>query len=385
MTERAGVSRPEWSRPGVSRRGVFAGAAGLVALAGAPGAGRAAPAPAPALFGPPPGVAQLSRNENPYGPSPAALRAIAETAALGCWYANAATERLAAMIAERNGLAPDHVMVGAGSSEVLDCATMAFGRSGAIVAPELLFDPPLAYAEGKGVEVRRVPLAPDMGIDLDALAAAARAPGVALVHLCNPNNPTGLAIPGATLAAFIDRLPGHVTVLVDEAYNELTPDPPAFSVVGRVRAGDRVIVTRTFSKLHGLAGLRVGYALGRPDLLERLRPWSMSVGGNTAGLAAAVASLDDAPFLAMSRARIVEGREMIAAAAAAQGLPTLPSAANFVLVRVPDAERLRAALAAEKILVRGPYGRFREWSRVSCGRLEDIRRYAEALPRALAA
>ncbi len=368
----------------MTRRGMM-GLAGAAVAAGA----RAQPATgaAGAPFAPPPGIAQLSRNENPYGPSPAALAAIAEAGPAGCYYANAGEERLAAMIAERNGLAPDQVLLGSGSSEVLNCATMAFGREGAILAPELLFDPPLRYAEAKGVRVVRVALGPDMHIDLAGLLAAL-GPEVRLVHLCNPNNPTGLVQAGDTLRRFIAaaraKAPGAV-ILVDEAYVELTDDPVATSVVDRVRAGDPVIVTRTFSKLHGLAGLRVGYALARPDLLAAMRPWLMSNGGNAAGLAAAMASLDDRPFLAMSKARIVEARGMIAAAARAQGLESLPSAANFVLVKVPDAEALRARLAAEGILIRGPYGAFRQWSRVSCGRIADVARYVAALPRALAA
>jgi histidinol-phosphate aminotransferase len=335
-------------------------------------------------FGHAPGVAFLARNENPYGPSPAALRAMADAASAGCYYANEADGRLAAMIAERHGLTPDHVMVGNGSTEVLNCATMAFGREGGIVAPELLFEPPLGYAEKKGVAVTRVPLRPDMGMDLAALAAAV-SPGVGLVHLCNPNNPTGLLVPGAAMRAFVAKVSPIAPVLVDEAYNELTDDPTAHSVVDRVKAGDRVIVTRTFSKLHGLAGLRVGYAIARPDLITAMKGWSMSNGGNTAGLAAAMASYDDRPFLAMSKARIVEAREMIEAAARAQGLDTLPSATNFVLVKVPDAEKLRKALADRNVVIRGPYGKWTEWSRVSCGRIEDVRRYAAALPAALSA
>lgn len=369
----------------ISRRGLLGVAGAGVALASAAATARApAAGAAPGAFGHPPGIAFLARNENPYGPSPAALRAMAETANAGCYYANDAEARLVAMIAERHGLTRDHVLVGNGSTEVLNCATMAFGSQGGIVAPELLFEPPLRYAEAKGVAIRRVPLTPDMGMDLGQLEAAVT-PGTGLVHLCNPNNPTGLLVPGATLRGFAGRVSPIAPVLVDEAYNELTDDPAAHSLVDLVRAGDRVIVTRTFSKLHGLAGLRVGYALARPDLIAAMRGWSMSNGGNTAGLAAAMASYDDRAFLAMSKARIVEARQMLEAAAHAQGLETLPSAANFVLVKVPDAERLRKSLADRAVIIRGPYGRWTQWSRVSCGRIEDVRRYTAMLPEALAA
>lgn len=373
----------------VSRRALLGAAGvGVAFAAGHPALARSAASGTRSIpadgFGHSPDIAFLARNENPYGPSPAALRAMAETAGAGCYYTNDAEAKLTAMIAQSHGLTTDHVMIGNGSTEVLNCATMAFGRKGGILAPELLFEPPLAYAERKGVAVTRVPLTAGMGMDLAALAAAV-SPAVGLVHLCNPNNPTGLLVPGTEMRAFVAKVSPIAPVLVDEAYNELTDDPAANSVVDRVKAGDRVIVTRTFSKLHGLAGLRVGYAIARPDLIAAMKDWSMSNGGNTSGLAAAMASYDDKAFLAMSKAKIVEARQMIEAAARARGLETLPSAANFVLVKVPDAEALRKALADKGVVVRGPYGKWTGWSRVSCGRIEDVRRYTAVLPQALRA
>jgi histidinol-phosphate aminotransferase len=369
----------------VTRRSMFgaAGSAAALSLVGAPGRGlAAAPARAADPFAPRPGVAMLARNENPYGPSPAALKAIAELASSGCYYANGGEAYLRDMIAERHGLSPDHVLIGSGSTEVLNAATMemtAGPAGGHILAPALFFDPPVRYAEGKGAKVVRVPLAADMGIDLDAMQRAV-GPETRLVHICNPNNPTGMLLPPARLKAFTAAVSPKALVLVDEAYNELTDEPDANSLVGAVKAGDNVIVARTFSKIYGLAGLRVGYALARPDLIAKLAPWSMSVGGNTAGLAAAIASYNDGAFLAMSRARILEGRALINEAAARAGLTALPSATNFVYVKVPDAKALQAKMAAEKIIIRGPYGDWKTWSRVSTGRIEDVKRYTAALP-----
>jgi histidinol-phosphate aminotransferase len=322
----------------------------------------------------------LMRNENPYGPSPAALKAIAEHAAHGCYYANGGEQALAAAIAQRHGLTPAHILIGAGSNEVLNCATMALGQKGGIVASDLTFDPPLRYAEGKGVPITRVPLKPDMSQDLSRLAASVT-PDTSAVHLCNPNNPTGRLIPAADVRALAAALPAHVTLILDEAYNELTPDPAANTLIDRVKAGDNIIIARTFSKIYGLAGLRIGYAIARPDLIAKLKPWSMSVGNSTAGLAAALATYDDADFLAFSRAKIIEARTLLTEAATKAGLETLPSATNFVYVKVPDADRLQKALQAQNIMIRGSYGpKWNEWSRVSCGKMEDVARYAEALP-----
>lgn len=361
-------------------------AGGGAALALAPAAARAAAAVAPVAnpFAPPPGTAFLIRNENPYGPSPAALRAIADQATNGCYYSDSAEEALAAMIAERHGLTPAHVLIGAGSSEVLNTATMGLSAGGHILASELTFNPPLSYAQEKGVAVRTVPLDATMGIDLRAMAAAVTA-DTRLVHVCNPNNPTGRLLPAADLRRLAAGLGPNVVLLVDEAYNELTDDPAANSLVDRVRAGDAVVVARTFSKIYGLAGMRVGYALARPDIIARMKPWSMSVGNSVSGLAAALASYNDTAFLNMSKARILEARQIIEEAARANGLTYLPSATNFVYVKVPDAEKLRAAMERQGVLIRGPYGSWTQWSRVSCGRIADVKRYAAALPAALSA
>ncbi|WP_448585885.1 pyridoxal phosphate-dependent aminotransferase [Thermaurantiacus sp.] len=371
-----------------ARRHMLGLAGTAASLLAAPAVGRPGVLPrSPDLagFGPQPGIVQLSRNENPYGPSPAARRAIAEVAARGCYYSNAAEGRLAAMIAEAEGLAPDQVMIGAGSTEVLNCATSALGREGAIVAAELTFDPPLRYAERRGATIVRVPLRPDMQIDLEAMLEAARAPGVRAVHLVNPNNPTGLLLPGPEVRSFAGRLPKGVTLLLDEAYFDLADDPAANTLADRVRAGDDLIVVRTFSKLHGLAGLRVGYALARPEVIAALRGWSMGNGGNAAGLAAAIASYRDTSFQALSRARIAEARAILSGAATRSGARPLASAANFVFINVPDANRLQQALEARGFLIRPAYGRWTRWSRVSCGRLEEVRRLAAVLPSVLAA
>lgn len=361
----------------LSRRTLIAagGAAGAWVASGA----RAAGAAAPPVFGPAPGLAQLSRNENPYGPAPSAVRAMAESAAKGCYYSDTAYARLSAMIAERFGVTPEHVVLGSGSTEVLSAAALAYGAKGTILAPELFWDTTVQYGERQGAKVRRVALAPDMGIDLAALAAAVT-PDVSLVHICNPNNPTGMALDGEALRQFVRAVGPKATVLVDEAYNELTDLPEQRSVAALVKEGHNLIVCRTFSKIYGMAGLRVGYALARPEVAKTLGSYLMSFGGNSAGLAAAIASWDDTGFIRYSRERILEARGIMEAAVRGAGLKALPSQANFLFVEVPDADRLRIAMAGRDIAIRGAYGTWKNWSRVSTGRIEDVKRYAAALP-----
>ena len=176
------------------------------------------------------------------------------------------------------------------------------------------------------------------------------------------------------------RLPSQTTLLVDEAYNELTDRPRENSMVDLVKAGRNVIVSRTFSKIYGLAGLRIGYALSTPANAARINGSIMTIDLGTASLAAAIASLNDEIFMAFSKNRILEGRAMILDAARAAGLEALPSQANFVFVRVPDANAVKARMAERGIIIRGAYGKWTQWSRVSTGKIEDVRRYAAALP-----
>lgn len=365
----------------LSRRSLLGAASAGTALAfgSAPAlsAVRAAEKP---LFGPEPGTAWLTYNENPYGPSPRAIQAMAEAASKGCYYADYATDRLPAMIARRFGLSPKQVVIGNGSTEVLSAAALEWSRHGPIVCPELFFEEPLQVAARHSARFIRVPLRPDMNIDLDAMAAAAAASKASMVYLCNPNNPTAMLLDPEALCAFALRLPVGTTLLVDEAYNELTDQPQANSMLDLVRNGRDVIVSRTFSKIYGLAGMRIGYVLTTPANAERISGNLMTIDLSTSALAAAMASLDDEPFMAFSKNRILEGRAMILDAVGKAGLEALPSQANFVFVRVPDADKVRARMAESGIIIRGAYGKWTQWSRVSTGKIEDVRRYAAALP-----
>ncbi|MFL6758925.1 pyridoxal phosphate-dependent aminotransferase [Sphingomonas sp.] len=366
----------------LSRRSLLgaASAGTAAALAGVPSI---AAQKAPPLFGPASGTAWLTYNENPYGPSPKAMAAMADAASKGCYYADEATERLRRMIAERFGVTPGQVVIGNGSTEVLSAAALDWGRRGPIVCPELFFDEPLQVAERHGARLIRVPLRPDMSVDLDAMAAAAAANKAAMIYLCNPNNPTAMLIEPDVLRAFALRLPAGTTLLVDEAYNELTDRPQANSMLDLVKSGRDVIVSRTFSKIYGLAGLRIGYVLTTPENAQRIDGNIMTIDLGTSALAAAIASLNDEAFMAFSKNRILEGRGMILEAARKAGADVLPSQANFVFVRVPDANAVRARMAERGIIIRGAYGKWKNWSRVSTGKIEDVRRYAAALPATL--
>ncbi len=365
----------------LARRTFIGGSAALAGLAAAaPARAQMAPAPTAAShFGPGDGIALLARNENPYGPAPSAVAAVAESASKGCYYADRGARYLTDMIAERHNVSPSMVVLGEGSTEILSAVAIAWGEDGAILCPGLFWDTTVQYGERQGVSAIRVPLAGDMNVDLPAISAAFNE-SVSLVQVCNPNNPTGMLVDMAGLRALAAMVTPTATLLVDEAYNELTDDPTGDSVIDLVRDGHDVIVCRTFSKIYGMAGMRVGYAITSEANANRIRPYLMSFGGNTCGLAAAIASYNDTGFLDQSRAAILEGRSMIMDAVQRAGLTALPSQTNFVYVEVPDAEAVRAAMQERGIIIRGAYGPWTQYSRVSTGKIEDVARYAAALP-----
>jgi histidinol-phosphate aminotransferase len=365
----------------ISRRGALGLAGAAAAAAPASGITIRPMLADPAGFAPAPGIAHLKYNENPMGPPPSALQAMADLARSSWYYADDAEPRLAAMIAARFGVTPSQVVLGHGSSEVITSAMLAWGKRGTIIIPELQFDEPLIFPKAQGLNFRRVAMAPDLGIDLAALARAAAAPDVVMVYLCNPNNPTGMVLPAVELAAFARSLPPRVTLLVDEAYMELADDPAGTTMLPLVRSGANIIISRTFSKLFGMAGLRIGYAVATPDNAAVLKQHRLTISLNAPGLAAAIAAWTDMDFQQRSRTQIIAARQLLRDAVMRAGTVALPSQTNFLFVKVADANRFAAAMAQRGILVRGAWEpAWPTWSRVSTGRLADVERYAKALP-----
>jgi histidinol-phosphate aminotransferase len=334
------------------------------------------------LFGPAPGLALLSRNENPYGPAPSALKMIEAAARKGAYYTNEeATKTLAGMIAERHGVSPEQIVITTGSGEALSALALIYGPKGPIVAPRLFWDTTALYAAKLGLaEITRIPLTEDMNMDLPAMETAITAE-TGMVQLCNPNNPTGIAIPGAVIRAAASRMAAKTTVVVDEAYIELVDDEAAMTCIPLIKEGKDVIVTRTFSKIYGMAGIRVGYTISSAETAAKIRYTQMSWTPCTS-IAAAIGCYNDEAFIAGSKSKIVEAREMITATLDTLGLPYLKSQTNFVYFQSGlPANDLQKAFAAEQISIRGQYMDYTPWSRVSTGKLEDVERFCKALPR----
>ena len=364
--------------------GALAAGGGLPLSLAATSASAAAAASAPS-YGPAAGIAKLNANENPYGPSDSALAAMFQASKRGAYYVGETVPMLKSMIAERHGLTPEHIALSSGSSGVLTYLGEARSSKGKILGPDLFWDTTVKMATRHGGSIKRLPRKADLAIDLDAMYEAIT-DDVALVQITNPNNPTGLVLDGDALRAFCKKASRKATVLVDEAYNELTDKPEYTSMVDLVREGHDVVVARTFSKIYGMAGMRVGYLMAAPETAAEVMSYSLGdYALNQAGVAGAAASYNDLAFLEMSRSRVLEAREMVQSAVADAGLRALPSATNFVFVDLGDlnAETFRQKMAERNVLIRGIYRDYNNWSRVSMGMLGDVQQYVAALPQVL--
>lgn len=366
----------------LSRRSLVLGstAAATALIATRSAFSREAPAAAVAAAAPPAAPARLIANENPYGPAASARRAVTDALATAWQYPMGNEQPLKQLIAAREGLTPAHVMLADGSGEILRIAGLVYGLGGReVVAARPTFGFLQEYARQLGAAVTEVPLDEDLRHDLKGLAAAITAK-TGLLYICNPNNPTGTLIPGAELRPFLQAAARRTTVLVDEAYLDLWEDWPAHTATDRVRAGDPVIVTRTFSKLHGMAGLRVGYALAPPETIQRLEKHRMTLLG-CAGVAAATASYQDQEFQDFSRARLQEGLAITTGALRDLKLRHVEQGrGNFVFFDTggPLAD-FSAAMRRAGFLVGRPFPPYDTWCRVSMGTVKQMRGFAEAL------
>jgi histidinol-phosphate aminotransferase len=333
-------------------------------------------------------IVKLASNENPFGIPESSQRAMAAAAAELGRYPDANGFELKAALAERYQVPADWITLGNGSNDILEIAAHAFVQQGqAVVYSQYSFVVYALTTQAIGARAIAVP-ASEYGHDLDAMAAAIDA-DTRMVFIANPNNPTGTFIPAPQIAAFLARVPSHVVVVLDEAYNEYLAAEHQFESTQWVRSYPNLIVSRTFSKAYGLAGLRVGFAIGQPavtDLMNRIRqPFNV----NSLAQAAAIAALNDKPFLQRGAQNNAAGYRQLVAAFEEMGLEYVPSFGNFVLVRVGNddgaGDRVNLALLKQGVIVRpvGGYG-LPQWLRISIGLPEENTRFLAALKKALA-
>jgi histidinol-phosphate aminotransferase len=329
-------------------------------------------------------IVKLASNENPLGLSPRARAAAIAALADISRYPDGGAFALKKALCERFGVKPEQLVIGNGSNDILELASQAFLAPGlsAVYSRHAFAVYPLATnARGaRGIEVA----AKHFGHDLDAMAAAIEVQ-TRVVFIANPNNPTGTFIPGDELEAFLAKVPRHVLVVLDEAYTEYLDAGQRYDSIAWLARFPNLLVSRTFSKAYGLAGLRVGYGIGHPEVVDLMNRVRQPFNVTSVALAAAEAALGDDEFLARSAEVNRRGMEQLVAAFRELGLEWIPSAGNFVTFKVGDAIGVNQALLRQGVIVRpiAAYG-MPQWLRVSIGLAEENARFIEALRQALA-
>lgn len=325
----------------------------------------------------PAGIVKLASNENPFGPSPKAVEAAKRALEHGELYPDGGCFELRRRLADTWGLGADQFVVGNGSNEIIELLGHAFVGPG----DEVVMGAP-AFVVYKlvtllfGAKAVEVPLK-EWRHDLPAMRAAIT-PRTKLVCVCTPNNPTGGANDAAELLAFVQDLPEHVICVIDEAYADFLENPPDLRPL--IAAGRKVVCLRTFSKIYGLASLRIGYGYGSASLCALLNRVRQPFNVNAIAQAAAIAALDDREFARRCASENRKGLDQLEAGCRRLGLTTVPSVANFLLIKVGDGLSTFTRLQARGLIVRPmkSYG-LPEWVRVTVGSREQNERLLREL------
>ena len=324
-------------------------------------------------------IVKLASNENPRGIGPRTRAAIEAALPELARYPDGNGFELKQALSRRFGVDMGSIVLGNGSNDVLELVSMAFlgaGRS-AVMAQHAFAVYPLA-TQARGARGIVVP-AKNGGHDLDAMAAAI-ADDTSVLWIANPNNPTGTFLPHEEIEAFLKRVPERVIVVLDEAYNEYLPPDRRHDTVKWLKRFPNLVITRTFSKVYGLAGLRVGYALAHPSVADMMNRVRQPFNVNSLALVAAAAALDDMEFVAKSFAANLQGLRQVEEGCTALGLEWIPSFGNFITVRVGKAAEIYKRLLKRGVIVRPVTGYgMPEHLRVTIGTPEENERFLVAL------
>ena len=324
-------------------------------------------------------IVKLASNENPLGPSPKAVAAMREALDRAHFYPDGGGWALRTAIAEKLGLTRENVVLGNGSNEIIEFIGHAFLRPGdEVITARHAFAVYTLMAQLFGAKTIEVP-DPGFTHDLNAMLAAVSW-RTRQIFIANPNNPTGTMVGQQEIDDFMGRVPEEVLVVFDEAYYEFLDNPP--DVLKFVRDGRNVVIMRTFSKIQGLAGLRIGYGLASKEIAEVLQKTRQPFNANSIAQAGALAGIYDDEYMRETRELTHEGREFLQSTFLSMGLEFVPSAANFVLVRVGDGDKVVEALLRRGLIVRAMRSyKLPEWIRVSVGTMDQNRRFVAELQR----
>ena len=327
-----------------------------------------------------PGTIRINFNENPYGPTPKAVAALDACGRAAGRYTDHAEHELTETLAGMHGVKAENVMLGCGSIEVLHVADLVFlGPGKNVVAAEPTFEAVLGYAQVLQANAVKVPLTADYRHDLPRMAAACTSK-TGVVYVCNPNNPTGTVVTRKEMAEFLAQVPPETLVVVDEAYHHFVEEPGYATSVEFIGAYPNMMVARTFSKIYGLAGMRLGYAVGSKENIERMKAELLIANANAGVLAAAAASLKDQEALGATRAKLVGTRTWLCGELKKDGRAYIPSQANFMMIDMGgDAKPYIAKFEEKKILVGRPFGAMPNYMRVTIGTQEEMVAFVRTL------
>ena len=328
-------------------------------------------------------IIKLASNENPLGPSPRSLEAMRRALPQANFYPEGSGFHLRAALAEKLNVTPENIILGNGSNEIIEFIGHAFLRPGVEIATsENAFIAYKLVASLFGAATVGV-ADTDHRFDLEALARAIT-PQTRVIVIANPNNPTGTLVGQKAIDRLMEKVPNDIVVVFDEAYYEYLDEPP--DTLRFVRENRPVVILRTFSKIHGLANVRLGYGIAHPELIHLLQKTREPFNANGLAQAGALAALTDVEHQAKTKQLTNEGREFLEKEFTEMKLSFVPSVANFVLVRVGDGRAVFEALLGKGVIVRALSGyNFPEWVRVSVGTMEQNRRCIAALRDVLAA
>ena len=328
------------------------------------------------------GAVRLNSNENPLGISEAAKDALVEAIVLANRYPSDQQQVLVSRLAAAHDVAENQLVLGTGSAEVLQMAVQAYAAPRAkLIMADPTYEAVTNYQRTEAYELVKVPLTANHEHDIGRMREAAESSGhPALVYLCNPNNPTATITPSAAIDAWIADAPEHVFFLSDEAYIEYVEDERMWSSLPWIAKKRNVLVVKTFSKIYGLAGLRIGYGIAHPDTAARLMDFASRNNCNQLAIAAAGASFQDEVLMQKSREANRTSREMVESTLDELGLQYMPTQANFLMHRINgDLATYRGRMAEAGFLVGRDFPPMLDWNRLSFGLPEDMSRFCDTL------
>lgn len=335
----------------------------------------------------PSNLIRLDSNENPNGPGARAFEAIRGMFSEANRYPDEPESALIAAIAREHGVSPENVVLGCGSSEILRLCVEAFVNTAQhLVTAAPTFELPANFARTMGRPVVSVPVDAKLRLDLQAMAE--KAGGAGLVFFCNPNNPTATVHGDAAVREFVARVRRDspaTYILIDEAYHEYVDDASYKSAIPMALADPNVIVSRTFSKVFGMAGLRAGYAIVHRDTARKMQGWRLGSGVNVLALAAATASISDREHIVLEQKRNRDAKAFTRAFFEKAGYEVGVSETNFLMIDLRrDMRPVRDACRAQGIAVGRPFPPLNTWLRVSIGTMEEMQKATEVLRKVLA-